>query len=39
LIRVTGGILLDMTPDSGMAEKLRQTIESDGDTLNGDNPA
>ena len=33
LIKVTGGILLDMTPDRGMAEKLRQAIESDGDTL------
>jgi Co/Zn/Cd efflux system component len=33
LIRDTGAILLDMTPDVGMADKLRQTIESDGDTL------
>jgi cation diffusion facilitator family transporter len=33
LIKVTGGILLDMNPDRGMAEKLRQAIESDGDTL------
>lgn len=33
LIKVTGGILLDMTPDRGMAEKLRQAIEGDGDTL------
>jgi cation diffusion facilitator family transporter len=33
LIRDTGAILLDMNPDRGMADKLRQTIESDGDTL------
>ncbi|OYV52895.1 MAG: cation transporter [Acidocella sp. 20-58-15] len=33
LIKVTGGILLDMTPDRGMAEKLRQAIEKDGDEL------
>jgi cation diffusion facilitator family transporter len=33
LIRDTGGILLDMNPDRGMAEKLRQAIESDGDQL------
>ncbi|QBB69439.1 cation transporter [Pseudolysobacter antarcticus] len=33
LIRDTGAILLDMTPDVGMADKLRQTIERDGDTL------
>jgi cation diffusion facilitator family transporter len=33
LIRDTGGILLDMTPDRDMAEKLRQAIESDGDEL------
>jgi cation diffusion facilitator family transporter len=33
LIRDTGAILLDMNPDRSMAEKLRQTIESDGDTL------
>jgi cation diffusion facilitator family transporter len=33
LIKVARGILLDMTPDSGMAEKLRQAIESDGDKL------
>lgn len=33
LIRDTGAILLDMNPDHGMAEKLRQAIESDGDTL------
>jgi len=33
LIRDTGAILLDMNPDRRMADNLRQTIESDGDTL------
>jgi cation diffusion facilitator family transporter len=33
LIRDTGAILLDMTPDRSMAETLRQTIETDGDQL------
>ncbi len=33
LLRDTGGILLDMSPDPAMAAKLRQTIESDGDRL------
>lgn len=33
LVKVTGGILLDMNPDKAMTEKLRQTIESDGDNL------
>ena len=33
LIRDTGSILLDMNPDRTMAEKLRQTIESDGDKV------
>ncbi|MFH0129937.1 CDF family Co(II)/Ni(II) efflux transporter DmeF [Variovorax sp. VaC1] len=33
LIRDTGAILLDMNPDSRLADKLRQTIERDGDTL------
>jgi cation diffusion facilitator family transporter len=33
LIKTTGGILLDMNPDAGMAAKLRQAIEVDGDTL------
>jgi len=33
LIRDTGSILLDMNPDRGLAEKLRQTIEADGDQL------
>lgn len=31
LIRDTGAILLDMNADRGMAEKLRQLIEGDGD--------
>ena len=34
LIRDTGRILLDMNPDRAMAEKLRQTIEAEGDRLN-----
>ncbi len=33
LIRDTGAILLDMNPDRGMAEKVRATIEHDGDRL------
>ena len=33
LIRDTGGILLDMTPDRGMEQKLRDAIEHDGDEL------
>jgi cation diffusion facilitator family transporter len=33
LIRDTGAILLDMNPDRGMAERLRATIERDGDRL------
>jgi Co/Zn/Cd efflux system component len=33
LIRDTGAILLDMTPDRGMAERMRTTIETDGDRL------
>ena len=33
LIRDTGKILLDMTPDAEMAERLRKTIEADGDSL------
>ena len=33
LVRDTGAILLDMTPDRSMAEQLRQTIEADGDRL------
>ena len=34
LIRDTGAILLDMTPDRGMADSLRRTIEGEGDSLN-----
>ena len=33
LIRDTGAILLDMTPDRRMADRLKQTIEADGDSL------
>jgi cation diffusion facilitator family transporter len=33
LIRDTGGVLLDMNPDRGMAERMRVMIESDGDRL------
>jgi cation diffusion facilitator family transporter len=33
LIRDTGKILLDMTPDQRMADSLKQTIEADGDRL------
>ncbi len=33
LIRDTGRVLLDMTPDHGMARKLRAAIETDGDEL------
>jgi cation diffusion facilitator family transporter len=33
LVRDTGGILLDMSPDPALAEKLRTTVESDGDRL------
>jgi len=33
LIRDTGAILLDMTPDRDMAERMRATIETDGDRL------
>jgi cation diffusion facilitator family transporter len=33
LIRDTGAILLDMTPDRGMAERVRAAIEADGDCL------
>lgn len=33
LIRDTGAILLDMNPDRGMANRLRQAIESDGDQI------
>ncbi len=33
LIRDTGAILLDMTPDRAMAQRMRDTIEADGDRL------
>ncbi len=33
LIRDTGAILLDMNPDRGLADRLRQAIESDGDRV------
>jgi cation diffusion facilitator family transporter len=33
LIRDTGAILLDMNPDRNMAERLRQTIEAEGDQI------
>ncbi len=33
LIRDTGRILLDMTPDQQMADSLKRTIEADGDRL------
>ena len=34
LVRDTGSILLDMTPDKAMAAKIRTAIEVDGDRLN-----
>jgi len=33
LIRDSGGVLLDMTPDPDMAENIRMAIERDGDRL------
>jgi Co/Zn/Cd efflux system component len=33
LIRDTGAVLLDMNPDRGMADRMRATIEQDGDQL------
>jgi len=33
LVRDTGAILLDMNPDRGMSERVRTTIEADGDCL------
>jgi len=33
LIRDTGAVLLDMTPDRSMAERMRAIIETDGDRL------
>ena len=33
LVRDTGAILLDMNPDRGLADKVRQSIEGQGDVL------
>jgi cation diffusion facilitator family transporter len=33
LIRDTGAVLLDMNPDRGMADRMRETVETDGDRL------
>jgi cation diffusion facilitator family transporter len=33
LLRDTGAILLDRTPDPGMAERVRATVESEGDRV------
>jgi cation diffusion facilitator family transporter len=33
LARDTGGVLTDMTPDQGMAQRLRDTLEADGDRV------
>jgi cation diffusion facilitator family transporter len=33
LLRDTGAVLLDMNPDRGMADNIRQTIEGEGDRL------
>ena len=33
LLRDTGGILLDQTPDAALAETMRRTIEAEGDKL------
>ncbi|PKU21615.1 CDF family Co(II)/Ni(II) efflux transporter DmeF [Telmatospirillum siberiense] len=33
LVRDTGAVLLDMTPDEGLAEEMRRTIEDDDDRL------
>ena len=33
LLRDTGAILLDRTPDPGMAERVRATVESEGDRI------
>jgi cation diffusion facilitator family transporter len=33
LIRDTGAILLDMNPDKAMASRLREAVETEGDTL------
>ena len=33
LVRDTGAVLLDINPDRGMADRMRATIETDGDRL------
>jgi cation diffusion facilitator family transporter len=33
LVRATAAVLLDLNPDRGMADRMRATIESDGDRL------
>jgi len=33
LVRDTGGVLLDMNPDRGLAERMRAMVETDGDQL------
>lgn len=33
LLRDTGAILLDMTPDAALADRMRKVIEADGDRL------
>lgn len=33
LLRDTGGVLLDRTPDARMAEQVRHTIEAEGDQV------
>lgn len=33
LVRDTGAVLLDMNPDQNMAQRMRDTIETDGDRL------
>lgn len=33
LLRDTGGILLDMSPDPALTERVRDTVEADGDRL------
>jgi Co/Zn/Cd efflux system component len=32
-VRDTGAILLDMNPDQGLAARLRQTVEAEGDSV------
>jgi cation diffusion facilitator family transporter len=33
LVRDTGAVLLDMNPDQNMAERMRTTVEADGDRI------